>query len=116
MDRSLQKNICQLSGQGCFIEEVSEAALSQHLPYGLRYASRHWISHARHGGVSLSDNGIVHEFLHWLEIISLIRKVPEVITSIMQLESLIQVRTISSKIKLYTDAEDRQRKLQSSML
>ncbi len=79
MDRSLQKTICQLSGEGCFVDEVSEAALIQHLRYGLRYACRHWISHARHGRVTLSDNGIVHEFLrqkflHWLEVISLIRK------------------------------------------
>ena len=100
MKRSLRKNICQLSGQGYFVDEVSEAALSQHLPFGLRYACRHWISHAEHGRVSLSDDGPMHDFLrkfgpYWLEVMGLIRKTPEATTMMIRLKSLIEVSTIA---------------------
>ena len=40
-----------------------KAALRQSLPFGLRYACRHWIGHAEYGQVSLSGNGPVHNFL-----------------------------------------------------
>ena len=99
MQRSLRKNICQLSGEGHFVDEVSEAVLSQCLPLGLRYACRHWISHAEHGRVSLSDNGTVHSFLqqccpYWIEVMSLISMIPEVTTMMIQLEGLVDVSMI----------------------
>jgi hypothetical protein len=99
MKRSLQKNVCQISGQGCFVDEVSEAALSQYLPLGLRYACRHWISHVEQGRVCLSDNGPVHNFLrqycpYWLEVMGFIRKIPEATTMIIQMKSLIEVSSI----------------------
>ena len=82
MEGSLQQNVCRLSGPGCMVDEVSEATLSQYLPLRLRYACRHWISYAEHGGLSLSDNGRVHNFLrqcclNWIEVMGLIRKIPE---------------------------------------
>jgi hypothetical protein len=99
MRDSLQQNKCELSGQGCLVDEVSEATLSQYLPLGLRYACRHWVSHAEYGRSSLSDNGPVHGFLrqycpYWLEIMGLTRKIPEATTMIIQLERLIEVSTI----------------------
>lgn len=99
MKRSLQKNMCQILEQGCFVDEVSEAVLSQHLPLGLRYACRHWVSHAEKDRVCLSDNGPVHNFLrqccpYWLEVMGLIRKIPEAITMMTQLKSLIEVSSI----------------------
>ena len=100
MKRSLQKNVCQISGQGCFVDEVSEAALSQYLPLGLRYACRHWIRHAEQGRVFLSDNGPVHNFLrqccpYWLEVMGLIRKIPEATTMMIQMKNLIEVSPIT---------------------
>lgn len=100
MEQSLVQNVCQLSGPGMLVAEVSEAALSQYLPFGLRYACRHWIDHTEHGRVSLSDDGPVHKFLrrhctHWLEVISLISKIPEAIAMMIKLESLIEVSTIT---------------------
>jgi hypothetical protein len=100
MEGSLQQNVCRLSRRGCMVNEVSEAALSQYLPPGLRYACRHWMSHVEHGRLSLSDNGAVHNFLqqcclYWLEVMGLIRKIPEATTMMIQLERLIKVSTIT---------------------
>jgi hypothetical protein len=104
MEQSLVQNICQLPSLGMLVAEVSEAALSQYLPLGLRYACRHWIDHTEHGRVSLSDNGPVHNFLqrygpYWLEVMSLIRKIPEAMTMMIKLDSLIEVSTITYNIK-----------------
>lgn len=101
MKGSLQRNKCQLSGQGCLIDEVSEATLSHYLPPGLRYACRHWMTHAEYGRSSLSDNGPVHNFLqqccpYWLEVMGLISKIPEATTMMIQLERLIEVSTITN--------------------
>jgi hypothetical protein len=100
MRGSLQQNICRLSGHGCLIDEVSEATLSHYLPPGLRYACRHWITHAQYGQSSLSDNGPVHKFLlqccpYWLEVMGLISKIPEATSMMIQLERLIEVSTIT---------------------
>ena len=59
---------------------MSETSLNQYLPPGLRYACRHWTSHAEYGRLSLFDNGPVYDFLrqfclYWIEIMGLIRKI-----------------------------------------
>lgn len=100
MKHSLVQNICQLPRPGTFIAEVAEATLSQYLPFGLKYACRHWIDHAEHGQVTLDDNGPVHSFLrryclYWLEVMSLISKIPEAITVMRKLKDLIQVSMIT---------------------
>ena len=100
MKQSLVQNICRLPGPGTFVAEVSEVASSQHLPFGLRYVCRHWVDHAEHGLVSLLDNGPVHDFLrqsslYWLEVTSLIGKIPEAVTMMRKLESSIEVSTIT---------------------
>ena len=104
MERSLQKNICQLSRQSCFVDEISEAVLNQYIPLGLRYACRHWTSHAEQGLVCLSDNSPVHHFLrqscpYWLEVMGLLRKIPEAITIIIQLKGLIEVSEITESME-----------------
>jgi NACHT domain len=104
MEQCLVQKICQLPGPGVFVDGVSEAALRQYLPFGLRYACRHWISHAEYGGMSLSDNGRVNNFLrqcchYWMEVMSLIGKIPEATTIMIQLESLIDVSTTIQSIE-----------------
>ena len=79
------------------ISKVSGATLSQHLPFWLRYACRHWIDHVEHDQMSLDDDGTVHTFLrkycpYWLEVMSLINKIPEAMTTMIKLENLIRVR------------------------
>ena len=107
MTGSLQQNICHLPGQGCLVDEVSEATLSHYLTPALRYACRYWMTHAEYGQSSLSDNGPVHNFLrqycpYWLEVMGLIRKVPEAITMVIQSERLIDaskmIRSIENNI------------------
>jgi Heterokaryon incompatibility protein (HET) len=100
MEQSLIQNICQLSSPEIFVTGISEAALSIYLPLGLRYACCHWLDHVNLGQVSLDDGGRVHIFLqqhcpHWLEAMSLIKRIPEAIMMMRMLESLIEVSTIT---------------------
>ena len=103
MDHLVQ-NICQLPDSGTLVIEVSETSLSQHLPFGLRYACRHWIDHAELGHLNLENDGLVHNFLqqycpYWLEVMSLCGKIPEAITVMNKLERLIQVSILGQIIK-----------------
>ena len=96
MSRSLRRNICRLPGPGTLVSEVSEATLNQHVPFGLRYACRHWIDHTEHGRVSLDDDSRVYDFLlqylpYWLEVVSLIGKIPEAMGTMRKLENLVEV-------------------------
>ena len=96
MAQSLTQNICHLPSPGTLVSAVSETALRQYLPPGLIYACRHWIDHVEHGQVSLDDEGPVSTFLQqycpfWLEVMSLIRKLPEAMSIMRKLEGLISV-------------------------
>ena len=99
MKGSLQRNKCQLFGWGSLVDEVSETTLNQYLPPGLKYACRHWMSHAEYGQLNLFDNGPVHDFLrqfclYWIEVMGLIRKIPEATAMMVQLERQIEVSII----------------------
>ncbi|KIW99831.1 uncharacterized protein Z518_10759 [Rhinocladiella mackenziei CBS 650.93] len=101
MTRSLRQNICCLPGPGTLVSEVSEAILDQYIPPGLRYACRHWITHAEHGEESLDDGGRVYSFLlqyspYWWEVISLIGKIPEAMGMMRKLENLVKLYTHKS--------------------
>jgi len=96
MSHCLRQNICYLSGPGTLVSEVSDTTLNQQVPPGLRYACRHWVDHAKYGGVSLDDDGQVHQFLLayspcWLEVVSLIGMLPEAKGIMRMLESLVEV-------------------------
>jgi hypothetical protein len=102
MEQCLVQNICHLPGPGVFVDEVPEATLGQHLP--LRYACRHWVSHAEYGRVGLCDSGRVHSFLrqcchHWIEVMSLVGKIPEATTLMIQLQSMIDVSTTPQSVE-----------------
>lgn len=97
MSNAFRQNICSLSGLGTLISEVSDTTLDQCVPPALRYACRHWVDHAELGG--LEDDSCVHRFLSkyvscWMEVVSLIGKLPEAMGIMRKLERLVEVSMI----------------------
>jgi hypothetical protein len=96
MTRSLVQNICGLPSPGTLVSALSESAFRQYLPSGLIYACRHWIDHFKYAQVSSDDDGPVYTFLqqywpYWLEVMSLIHKLPEAMSAMRKFEGLLSV-------------------------
>lgn len=98
MESALHYDICDLQHPGVLISEVTQSSIDAHIPLHVQYACRHWLDHLDHAKVSLDDNGDVHHFLQryclfWLEVTSLVSKIPEAIAMMNKLESMIDVST-----------------------
>jgi hypothetical protein len=96
MEKFLTQNICHLPGPGTLISALLTTNFRQYLSSGLIYACRHWIDHAEHGQLSLDDDGPVYTFLQqycpfWVEVMSLIRKIPEAMGIMRKLKGFISV-------------------------
>ncbi len=96
--------MCKFHKPGIYVEEVSKITLEKYLLFGLRYVCRHWVSYAEYGRVSLSDDSPVHKVLrqccpYRIEVMSLTGKIPEAIIMMIQLESLIDVSTMTVSIR-----------------
>jgi hypothetical protein len=104
MDSTLRRDICSLQKPGVRIQEVIATGriANSSLPQ-IAYACEYWIEHLQTSeglcsGI-LADSGKVHTFfqkhmLHWLEVMSLLQKIPEAILALQQLQSLLPVGQI----------------------
>lgn len=73
--------------------DIERVQVEQCLPPEVQYACLYWIEHPQKSGARLHDNDQVHQFLqvhllHWLEVLSWMRKMSEGIHAIMSLESI----------------------------
>ena len=98
MTISLKRDVCGVGSPGTLVGDIENAQVEQCLSPELQYACLHWIQHLCQGGVCLSNRGddpvfqfLKNHFLHWLEALSWIRKVPEGIYAIVSLESIARV-------------------------
>lgn len=77
----LKRNICGLElDYSPSLDDAAAEQLSNYLPAELRYACIHWIPHLCTSDTPLIDEGPVHKFLrthffHWLEVMSLLRRI-----------------------------------------
>ncbi|KAL2849869.1 WD domain protein [Aspergillus pseudoustus] len=94
MEAKLKTNICNLPGYGTGRDDISGQAISQHLLPELQYACRYWIHHiAQSKDILIQIDDVlalleVH-FLHWVEVMSILGVVSEVIGGIMTLKALL---------------------------
>ena len=97
--QQLHKNICGLPNDGTEHAEIAPEVIEKCLPPELQYACRYWSHHlleylgSDEGPNAESDNLLeealvfLHRhFLHWLEAMSLLRLLPEVISTINVLQ------------------------------
>jgi hypothetical protein len=93
MSRSLQRNICGLPTPGTLTTEVESSKVDQRLPAHVQYACQYWTDHLRLSSTNLIYEGHVltffqRHFLHWLEALSLMRKISDAASMISDLQSI----------------------------
>lgn len=94
--RGLRENLCDLTFPGQPRSEVNSVTIHQCLSPALQYASQYWVYHIQQGTIQVDDDSLIYtflqkHFLHWLEAMSLIEKLAQVMTQIATLQSLISV-------------------------
>jgi hypothetical protein len=104
MSNTLRKDMCNLKKPGALAREVEQNVSNGLLPR-IGYACCYWVNHLGDYLVDsgsaqryqiLLDGGKVHEFLqkhllHWIEVLSLLRTMPEGVLMIKHLESAFDV-------------------------
>jgi len=93
LSEKLRRDICGLSSPGALATEVQQERIKQCLPAELQYACLYWVQHIQKSHTQLQDDGEVHvflqkHFLHWLEALSLLRKISDGILALISLDSI----------------------------
>lgn len=96
MDSRLKKNICNLGVDGIERVEISAYSIDQYLPPEVQYSCRYWAQHLAQSEDPVTELGVVFtflkkHFLHWVEAMSLLGIISEVVETIGTLHSIIQV-------------------------
>lgn len=101
--QNLRKNICGLISEGARRADIDRRTIDHRLSPDLQYACRYWAHHL----VQCTDsNGITHNallflqehFLHWVEAMSLLGLVSEVVGVLNLLQTVIPVSSVDSYI------------------
>lgn len=102
MPRFLKKNICSLKMPGTRADSLQDIQVNSHLSKHVQYACRYWLDHIQYTGHGrliemelLQDGRQIHNFpkkhlLHWLETLSPTRKIPEGVSIMAKLETILK--------------------------
>lgn len=104
----LRRNICNLKDDTTQRSDIDEQTLSRSLPPELRYACRYWIHHLLQSHNPSNElvqalSFLQSHFLYWVEVISLLGIMSEVVELIQRLRSTIQVRRGKFSAPINTD-------------
>ncbi|KAJ0413320.1 putative wd40 protein [Aspergillus carlsbadensis] len=94
MRNQLKKNVCNLPTHGTKRKDIHPQLISDNVSPELQYACRYWIHHVAHSeSLMLQVEYVVAflevHFLHWLEVMSILGLVSEVIGGIVSLKSAL---------------------------
>ncbi|KAF2737776.1 hypothetical protein EJ04DRAFT_487350 [Polyplosphaeria fusca] len=89
----LQQNMCSLQ-PGTSRDEIDEGNITSHLSPELQYACRYWVDHLEQSRQDITDGDATHlflqkHFLHWLEVMSLMRESGRCVHLLNDLQALI---------------------------
>ncbi|PKY03251.1 WD40 repeat-like protein [Aspergillus campestris IBT 28561] len=104
MKKNLRKNICELPSDGKLRKEIDMQSVDNHLPSDLRYSCRYWIHHLVQTKEPAADvSGIFsfleEQFLHWIEVMSILGFLSEAISMLALLQSVVQDPEMSDNIR-----------------
>ncbi|RPA81469.1 hypothetical protein BJ508DRAFT_112407 [Ascobolus immersus RN42] len=117
MSRLLKKDICGLKDIGMLREQMDKDGFDakEFIPAELEYACRYWVQHfSKIKGddyeVYVVDRGPIYEFLcehllHWLEVMILLKRIPEAILAVEALDQLVDVHKSRHLSALIRDAK-----------
>ncbi|KAJ5936027.1 hypothetical protein N7454_005325 [Penicillium verhagenii] len=94
MERHLKKDICRLEHPSALRKDINRQLLNHHLPPELQYSCRYWIYHLDQSqAVSSKTEDVLlflkGYFLYWVEVMSLLELLSEVVGMLNLLHSLI---------------------------
>ncbi len=94
LSKHLLRDMCRLGRPGACVIDVERKLVEECFPAEVQYACRYWILHFRRSNLEICDNLLVlrfleKHFLHWLEALSLIGKVPEGCEMIIELSNFL---------------------------
>ncbi|KAL2835372.1 putative wd40 protein [Aspergillus pseudoustus] len=102
MRTNLKKNMCCLKSYGTERRDIDPKSIDHYLPPELQYSCRYWIHHLTQSKDLLSqvDNILAflkEHFLHWMEVMSLLGSISEVVGDISNLQSAV-LDNLDSKV------------------
>jgi len=92
----LRQDLCNLRDPGVSVGDIPEHIIQQYIPAHIHYACRYWFHHFQLGNPIQEDMDRIlrfleHDFLHWLEALSLIREVSNGVLIVADLEMTLKV-------------------------
>jgi hypothetical protein len=104
----LNTDICELRRPGALTSDISHGVVDRCIPAYVQYACLNWVSHYKLANVRIAADGKVHVFLkahylHWLEVLSLLRHVPDGVLWMKDLEDMVSSRVYICHV---TDCSD----------
>ncbi|KAB8221228.1 WD40-repeat-containing domain protein [Aspergillus novoparasiticus] len=112
MNSTLRRNICYLERVSTRSEEVPYAWVEKHLPEYAQYACCHWVDHLRQSGINDGKplyNFFETHFMHWVEAMSWMGKLPEGILMLNDLLTYISDSSVEESTRLRAFAQDAKR-------
>jgi hypothetical protein len=113
MRSTLRRNIYNINHPGTTIEQVKQPKPDPLAATG--YSCVYWVDHlhdydfqtARDYSDRFAEGGVVEDFLkqhylHWIEALSLLGRIPDAVAAILRLQAVLQVR-ISAPMHFYSD-------------
>ena len=96
----LKKDIFNLRSPGIEAGEAETELAARDIPLALRYACLYWVQHLCATDIPVRDDDLSHRFLethflHWLEVLSIIRMFPSGVKAIIALNSVVGVSIIT---------------------
>jgi hypothetical protein len=110
MSNHLKKDICNLRLPGTLATEVAKNKVKEYIPLDIQYACRYWTSHLQQSDIKICDYNQAYKFLkehflHWLEALSLMRKMSEGGLMIITLQSMLAVSGFMLSNYVISDAD-----------
>ncbi|KIX07175.1 uncharacterized protein Z518_01828 [Rhinocladiella mackenziei CBS 650.93] len=105
----LRENLCDLDYPGQPRRELDSIIINERLSPAFQYACRYWVHHVQRSMVPIHDDDEVHKFLrkhflHWLEALSLINRIAEVIVYISAWQSSVSENDSTQLFSFLEDA------------
>ena len=111
MSTALKRNSCRLPTPGSSPREVEDGMMDINLPKHVRYACEYWVDHlvgtnSDNRAQYVCDSGKVHsflqkDFLHWLEAMSLMHRMPGAVLMITELANISEVSHLAPSQERY---------------
>jgi hypothetical protein len=96
MQHCLRKNICSLPDDGGQCKEIDINSINRFMPPELQYSCRYWAQHLQKSQDPVTElvkafSFLEAHFLHWVEAMSVLGIISEVVGIISELQSVIEV-------------------------